>query len=307
MIAILDPLVVDPQDPLPFAMLDPLVRYMCSHRIRIPIERLYHGRLVREFLQPLAKRQEAARAKDPIARRYLDALDQLGHLFQPLPFAPLPGHITVWGFRALFERMGSDWVDLLVRLVSACSLTTEETILITRPIEGRNCRRRSHGAIQMIEKTVWNLRVRAEGRTVRVACVCTPRNLLAPFTTRYDDALPVRGDGASNAFYFDPPIDWCKAARRSSLTGQTEEIRPIVTLRARPVWLDAHGNGWAEPNTPGQHHHWDVYLESPRLVQDYGLGQLNVVRFGAPAEEGHPGALHHLPKEKRGRLKKQTG
>ena len=42
-------------------------------------------------------------------------------------------------------------------------------------------------------------------------------------------------------------------------------------------------------------------------ADEYGLDQLNVVRWGAPHEEGAVGALHHVPRRTEHRLKKGTG
>jgi hypothetical protein len=42
-------------------------------------------------------------------------------------------------------------------------------------------------------------------------------------------------------------------------------------------------------------------------AEEYGLGQLNITRWGAPAREGPAGALRHVPTDKQGRLAKKTG
>jgi hypothetical protein len=49
-----------------------------------------------------------------------------------------------------------------------------------------------------------------------------------------------------------------------------------------------------------------VYL-TRSLEEEYGLGQLNIVQWGAPSKEGAAGALHHVPGDKKSRLEKDTG
>ena len=79
----------------------------------------------------------------------------------------------------------------------------------------------------------------------------------------------------------------------------------VFTHESRPTWRDRKSNHWARPATGGGHH-WDVYLE-PSLAEEYGLGQLNIVQWSAPASEGAPGSIHHVPTSKKSRLRKKTG
>ena len=79
-------------------------------------------------------------------------------------------------------------------------------------------------------------------------------------------------------------------------------------MESRPVWIDERGYGWARPNIMGgKGHHWDVYITDVKVAERIGLSQLNIVEFGAPPEQGRPGSLHHLPKQKQGRLRDDTG
>lgn len=143
-----------------------------------------------------------------------------------------------------------------------------------------------------LEKSVWNLRVQVPGVELRrVPAVANRRNITVPWTTRFDEKLPAENEAA---FPFCPPSDWLKS-----------NVRAFETHQSRPAWLDAKGNHWACPAT-GWGYHWDVYLES-RLADGYGLDQLNIVRWGAPSEEGATGSIHHVPKEKKQSLKKRTG
>jgi hypothetical protein len=75
--------------------------------------------------------------------------------------------------------------------------------------------------------------------------------------------------------------------------------------QGRPTWCDRQGNHWARPAT-GDGHHRDVYL-TQALAEEYGLGQLTITRWGAPTQEGPAGSLHHVPRDKQGRLEKKTG
>ena len=77
------------------------------------------------------------------------------------------------------------------------------------------------------------------------------------------------------------------------------------THQSRPCWLDAQGQWWARPATGGGHH-WDVYL-NPDEERRIGLDQINVTQHGAPADEGDPGTLHHVPEKKLQALKTRSG
>jgi hypothetical protein len=194
----------------------------------------------------------------------------------------------------LFTPAGPDWVDLMAGILTRCVLTDEETILVTRLIFGRNAREHSGpGRCRLTEKTCWNLRLRLPGQEVRrIPAVCSRRNVSVPWTARFDDSLPAETDGAS--FPFCPPPDWLKSS-----------VRVFGTHEGRPAWSDTQGNYWACP-AAGRGYHWDVYLGSG-LADTYGLDQLNIVRWGAPPEEGVVGALHHVPRDKRPRLRKTAG
>ena len=172
----------------------------------------------------------------------------------------------------------------MARLLTGCALTGQPTILITRLVSRRNDEEHSGPErCRLIEKTCWDLRVRTPGSgRRRIPLVRHRRNVLVPWTTRFDDRLPAEDDGAR--FPFCPPTDWHKSS-----------VRACETHESRPAWLDAKGNHWACPATGC--YHWDVYLES-ELAARYGLVQLNVVRWRAPPAEGAVGDLHHVPRER---------
>jgi hypothetical protein len=136
-------------------------------------------------------------------------------------------------------------------LLARCA-RTDETILVTRLVQGRNARVHDHdGRPALVEKVCWELGVSTGGRRHRIPCV-------------------------------------------------------------RPTWADRLGHFWAEPaaqEATGRSYHWDVYL-SKAATPEYGLSQLNIGRWRpAAAQDGQPppGALHHVPEGKRGRLKKESG
>ncbi len=227
------------------------------------------------------------------SRRIRVGLDAIRDFVTTIQFPKSPPRIRVWDFRALFAEAGLEWVNLMARTVTGCTLTGEETILITRLRPERNARIHSGpDRCCLTEKICWNLRAQVPGmETWRIPAVATRRNVSFPWTARFDDRLPAEDEAA---FSFCPPQDWLKS-----------NVRAFETHQGRPAWRDAKGNYWACPAT-GWGYHWDVYLQ-PVLAAEYGLDQLNIVRWGAPSSEGAAGDLHHVPKEKRHRLKKSTG
>jgi hypothetical protein len=285
MLVILDPFLFDGNRPVDRHALESIVRLMRHVRGSIPGVRWYWDKVSRECIGPLVRAMTD--------RTYLMHLDELRHWTRDIRLPDAPRRITVWNFRTLFAGLGPTWSDTMLRIVSGCVLTGEPTILITCIRNGRNGIEHRHGHVVCVEKTCWNLRIRPEGHALtRIPCVCSLRNLTVPWTCRYDDCLPATADGA--AFTFCPHPAWEKTS--------TEVFR---THEARHAWIDGRGNAWAKPST-GNGHHWDVYL-APDLEEAYGLGQLNIVVWGAPAKEGPAGGLHHVPEKKEGRLKKQTG
>lgn len=283
MLAVLDPLLFDGVQPVSKAELDEVVRILQSTRAKIP-DSSYWRRLQLEIVQPLVRKS---------SREIRVRLDAIRGYLSSVRFPELPPRVNVWDFRLLFEQAGPDWTDVMATIVTGCALI-EETLLVTRLIAGRNVRDHSGpGDCSLVEKTCWNLRVQVPGTEVRrIPAVCNRRNVSSPWTTRFDDRLPSADDIAT--FPFCPPQDWFKSS-----------VRAFETHQGRPAWADAKGNHWSCPAT-GWGYHWDVYLQ-PDLADEYGLDQLNVIRWGAPPEEGAVGALHHVPRRKAHRLKKTTG
>lgn len=282
MLAILDPVLFDPAAPLSPGSLDELLRLVHRKRARIPGMGWYWKELQRELIRPLHARPEYRH------------LDRLRDFVRPVILPEPPPRVSVWSFRQMFRALGAPWVDVMARLVTGAVLSREETVLVTHLRQNRNLTvHQGPGKCTREEKTCWNLRVQpAGGELVRIPVVCRERNLDVPWTCRFDDRLPASEDGA--AFPFCPPPDWHKA-----------DVTAATTHESRPTWRDHHGNHWARPAT-GEGHHWDVYLTQAR-AEEYGLGQLNITRWGAPAKEGPAGALRHVPTDKQGRLAKKTG
>ena len=53
------------------------------------------------------------------------------------------------------------------------------------------------------------------------------------------------------------------------------------TVVSKPAWVDAYGGGWSQPTTGGDHH-WDVFLQDPKLQQAVGINPINVVAWETP-------------------------
>lgn len=282
MLAILDPVLFDPAAPLTIGSLDELIRLLRRKGAQIPDVAWYWKKVQLELIQPLHARPE-----------YRE-LDRLRDFVRPVALSPLPRRVSVWSFRQMFGVLGERWVDIMARLVTGAVLSGEETVLLTHLRQNRNLMvHQGPGKCTAEEKTCWDLRVQPAGDdTTRVPVVCRERNLDVPWTCRLDDRLPAEADRAS--FAFCPPPEWYKTS-----------VEVVTTHEARPTWRDQKGNHWARPAT-GEGYHWDVYL-TRSLEEEYGLGQLNVVQWGAPSKEGLPGSRHHVPGRKKSRLKKETG
>lgn len=283
MLAILDPVLFDPRQPLCPRALDELIRLLRREGARIPSAAWYWNVLQRELIRPLSRRHE-----------YRAGLDQLRGFADDVHFPSPPPRVSVWSFEAMFAPLGPGWVDIMMRVVTGAVLSGEESVLLTHLREGRNLIiHPGPGRCTVREKACWDQRVRAGDRPqARVPLVCRRRNLRVPWTCRFDDRLPADADGAQ--FPFCPPPDWHKSS-----------VPVVHTHQSRPTWRDRHGNHWARPATGGGHH-WDVYL-TPARAQEYGLEQLNITRFGAPSAQGAAGTLHHVPKDKQSRLKSTAG
>jgi hypothetical protein len=146
--------------------------------------------------------------------------------------------------------------------------------------------------------TRWVVQVHVKGaEPTAIPCVHCRRNLREGlrWTTRFDPRLPAEADGAK--YPFCPPRNWWR-----------RDVAVVQTQESRPVWVDQKNYGWARPNiSGGQGHHWDVYITDTNVAERIGLAQLNIVEFGAPVGEGEPGSIHHLPKQKRARLRDDGG
>lgn len=92
-----------------------------------------------------------------------------------------------------------------------------------------------------------------------------------------------------------------RASRAASRCGVAE--RGGGEALAASAWVDAQERGWTRPNIPGgKGHHWDVFFNDPALIASIGVDQVNIVEFGAPAAEGTPSSLHHVPTKKAARV-----
>ncbi len=283
MLAVLDPLLFGGAQPITEEQLDEAARILRQTSARIPAGS-YWKKLDLELIHPFSRDS---------SRRARTGLDAIRSFVSTVPFPQPPPRVAVWDFRTLFTQAGPEWVDVMARAMTGCILTGEETILITRHIPERNILIHSGpDRCRLTEKRCWNLRVQMPGREIRrIPTVSSRRNVSVPWTTRFDERLPAENEAP---FPFCPPQDWFKSS-----------VRAFETHQSRPAWLDAKGNHWACPAT-GWGYHWDVYLQSG-LAEEYGLDQLNIVRWGAPSAEGAVGSLHHVPREKKQRLKKRTG
>ena len=283
MLAVLDPLLFGGHRPIAESELAEVARILRNAEARIPAGS-YWKRLELELIRPLNRRS---------THKLRAGLDAIRSFVSSVPFPRPPARVAVWDFRTLFQQAGPVWIEVMARILTGCILTGEETILISRLRSERNTRTHSGpNRCRLTEKTCWNLRIQVPDTALRrVPVIANRRNVSIPWTTRFDDRLPA---AAEASFPFCPPRDWFKSS-----------VRAFETHQGKPAWLDAKGNHWACPAT-GWGYHWDVYLQAG-LADEYGLDQLNIVRWGAPSEEGVVGTLHHVPREKRQRLKKSTG
>lgn len=297
MLAIVDPYLLHFDDergiePLGFNALADLVWMLAREDMIIPDEPLYWRPLVTEFLRALAERMRGD-------TRYKGLLDRLRERATPVKLAPLVPGLKLLEFDRLFDPLGPEWARRMRHIVTRSALT-QETILVTRLTAPRNARLCHHdGRLALVEKLCWELRVDTATGPHRIPCVCNSRNHRVGWTRRYADGLPGHDDDAD--FPFCPPEDW-------------SDPRCIVWRgrESRPTWVDRLGHCWAEPaaqQATGVSYHYDVYL-SDRTATDYGLDQLNVARWRSDARNDRqpaPGALHHVPAGKEGRLRKKTG
>lgn len=230
----------------------------------------------------------------PEAKGSVVALRNLGERAKHTEVPTLGAHAgKVWrrGFSELFASLGDSWEESMMRAVLRALSAGHDVIMLTRKVLGRNVRRHAGSDSTLDEITRWMLYVQPKEMGPRsILCVHHPRNLRERWTVRFDWRLPASSDGGP--YPFCPPDGWWR--------GQTQAHR---TICSKPAWIDQCGNGWARPNIQGgAGYHWDVFITKPQLQQRVGLAQINVVQFGAPAREGKPGTIHHVPSEKEGKI-----
>lgn len=229
------------------------------------------------------------RLLSPKGKRALQALRQFAPKTDARIKALSPNAGTAWrrGFLDLFDSpyLESAWSERMALAVIRAISSGEETIVLCRRIAGRNLVVHRSGNCTLHENKRWFLYVQPSGiGPRRVLCVHHPRNLVERWTARFDWRLPTSGDGSRYPFVVPPCWEM----------GSTVAFR---TISSKPAWVDAHGNGWARPNTNnGAGNHWDVFIQDQQAIRDIGVDQINVVEYGSP--EGQPGHLHHIPSEK---------
>lgn len=268
--------------------LDVVLRICTKFSISVPALDEYWPDLWSRLGSPLE------RALSPEGRRTLQELRRLEQRSKMVIPALTPGAGLVWrrGFQQLFspQHFADSWEERMAAAAVRAAHTGQKVVLLTRRVLGRNLVRHASGGTTLDENTRWVLHLQPTGiGHIQVMCVYHARNLADHWTTRFDWRLP----GQEGARYpFCPPNGWWKGS-----------VVAWKTVSSKPAWVDRHGNGWARPNIPnGAGYHWDVFIQSGALKQAVGLDQINVVEFGAPATEGQPGQIHHIPAAKAGKI-----
>ena len=260
-----------------------VVRVHTEFRLTLPALPSYIDKLKREMLAPLQK--------IATTRQFQATLDYFRASLVSANL-PRPEHLTIWGLKELFtwSRLDPGWLVELERTLALAINSHEPIVLLTRYVEGRNLRIHRVARCELEEKTRWRIRVQRNLADPRpVDCVRDPRNIRVPWTIRYDERLPAAEDQARYPFY--PPAAW------------DDETTPAYrTRQSKPAWIDAGGNAWVRPATGGGYH-WDVFVGNSGLAEKLGLDQLNIVQFDAPLSEGKPGHIHHVPEDKKSRLR----
>lgn len=297
MLGVLDPALFLPrpgEEQRLEAELDHVTRLCHEGRIELPALEEYWPELWKQHGSKLERSLASRRA-----RQALRELRKRGTPPQGLPpLRPVAGR--VYGLRTMFDldALGPGWLGRMTKALARASSTGAPTVLLTRRMQGRNLRSHAAAESQLDEVTRWVLYLHLSGSAPRsVHCVQHPRNLSPDlrWTTRFDWRLPAAEDSAR--FPFCPPAAWWK-----------QSTPAVTTVRSKPAFIDAKGNGWARPNiNDGKGHHWDVYIADEELTRRIGLDQLNIVEVGAPPSEGSPGSIHHVPTKKKGRLRDDSG
>ena len=235
----------------------------------------------------------------PDAKAALRELRRLGDLSSTMVAGPAPeGKVWRKGFAALFDWPPLDhgWEERMaeaaVRAAIAAAANRERVVLLVRRVPSRNVKVHSAGKVELHENTRWMVYIQPRRLGPQaIPCVHHPRNIGVAWTTRFDWRLSA--DSKSARYPFCRPDRWW--------SGETIAWR---TVQGKPAWLDAQDNGWCRPNIPGgAGYHWDVFVRVTSLSEALGVDQINVVQFGAPASEGAPGHLHHIPSKKSGRVR----
>lgn len=292
-IGLLDPtLLLDdwPDDTSLRRAIDDIVRLCRRHSVRLPEAAGYWSRLWSELGRPLE------RAQPPATKRSLQQLRQLRAPHDTL-LPPPPNEARVWGFCELFgtPELGGRWEDLMAQAALSAAHAArerdEEVLLLVRRLPGRNLHEERAGQVTLARISRWRLHLQQPGiPPTSIPCVSRSRQLEVPWTQRLDPRLPAEAEGAR--YPFCPPPEWW-----------LRDTTVWRTMESRPAWIDAKGNGWARPSIEdGSGYHWDVFLPY-QLQEDIGLSQINVVEYGAPADEGPTGSIHHVPADKKHALR----
>lgn len=277
--------------------LEAVLKVASQTHAKVPDIAGYWNRLQNDLIRPLTRR---------VDRQHQRALDRLRNLPRKSIGQPPPGRLSARRVTELVNGAGDGWSDLMTKVLAASIVygdkTGAKTLFLTTLIEGRNLKTRTHqtssGLSKLREKSLWDVEViLSDGSGHRIPVVCSRRNAETPWTTRYDERLPATEDGAS--FPFCPRDDWREAP--------SDKIQR--THRSQLCWRDAKGQSWSEPtaqSATGDAYHWDVFLSSVH-AESYGLEHLNITRWPARRGEGEVGSLHHIPRDKKPKLRQGSG
>jgi hypothetical protein len=191
--------------------------------------------------------------------------------------------VRTWGIKPLFNNLVSESDKLLADFVTksalACLNKGAQAYFFVHESVGRNIDLHRAGNSIILERTRWRIYLSAQGLPgiMPIPCIYHQRNLDVEWTTRYDIKLPDSGD-----FPFIPLGKW-----------HLRKTIAVGTKTSKPVFIDQDGNGWADPNIPGDSYHWDVYLKNTAWIAATKKVQINISRHGIPSVQGKPGTIHH--------------
>lgn len=200
--------------------------------------------------------------------------------------APPPQVGQTWGIKTLFTFLNFPdpqfWMGEVAAIAGAWINSGIDFQLAMKLIEGRNLKRQSVHHCIIWEKTHWNIYIQQNGQALAapIPCVSSMRNIEVPWTRRYDDYLPDTADAAGLAFV--PKQNW-----------DDVKTKVIKTVESKPTWVDINDNGWSDTNTPGQGHHWDVYLTLTHLRTKFRSNYVNITKWGTNDRKKQPGSIHH--------------